>query len=235
MLPGEDLAGLFQPPDPVEPFRQGVVLTFDTATGTSTVDVGGVVLSNLPFLNIGDTINLAPGDVVVLMRVNGSWAILGRVVTPNSAKFAVASVATEIRTGDGTNFAVPLADAAVATTPAFKVPIWANKVDVLVMGVANARNSNAAAAGFLYGFAQINFTAGIQKSTEQHVSAPANAAPFINQPFIAATHAGSVSGAIGGQTFTADMRVSTDATTGAWAASTANFAHVSAIAVYTKV
>lgn len=230
----DDLVPLFMDPAPVQPWRQGVVVSFNQLTGANVIDVAGTLLADLPLLNMGDTINLAVGDVVVVAKFGTSWAVLGRVVTVGSGKFAVATVATEIRTGDGTNFAVPLADATVAQTPNFTVPVWANKVDVMVMGVANARNSSAT-PGFLYGFAQINFDAGVQKSTEQHVSAPGNVAPFTNQPFIAATHAGSVSGAIGGQTFSVAMRLSTDATTGAWAASTANFAHVSAIAVYTKV
>lgn len=147
MLPGEDLAGLFRPPDPVEPFRQGVVLTFDTAAGTSTVDVGGLVLSNLPLLNIGDTVNLAPGNVVVLMRINGSWAILGRVVVPgssvlNSSAVSFASIYAQGVTAHVSNVSVQVA------TITIPVPAWANEASVEATSTIFANNSSGAVQGF---------------------------------------------------------------------------------------
>lgn len=223
------------------PFRQGRLLTFNQNTGANTVDVGGAVLIDVPLLNIGDTVNLegddalgpGNGNIVVVMKMRSSWAIMGRVVAVGSAQLAVASVATEIKTDDGENFAVTVADVAVAATSNFTIPVWANKCDVMMTGVVNARNSTAT-VGFLYARSRFTFASGNNTSSEQHVSAPANVAPFINQPSVATTHAATISGAIGLQTFTAQMLVSTDATTGNWAASTQNFAHISAIAVYTR-
>jgi hypothetical protein len=90
-----DLADLFGPPPPgpaqTMMFRQGVVLTFDPATLSNTVAVGGAVLSNLPLLGVGEATLLTVGSVVGIVSITApgggtTWAILGRLVTPGSAQ-----------------------------------------------------------------------------------------------------------------------------------------------------
>lgn len=90
-----DITDLFggPPPGPGQNvnYRQGVVLTFDQATLSNTVNVGGTVLTDLPLLGVGESTLLVPGSVVGIINVSAtggaaSWAILGRLVTPGSAQ-----------------------------------------------------------------------------------------------------------------------------------------------------
>lgn len=91
---GDDLGELFAPP-PASPslemrYRQGRIITFDQITLENTVDVGGTVMSNLPLLGVGEATLLVPGSIVGItavqsLRGTATWAILGRMVEPNSA------------------------------------------------------------------------------------------------------------------------------------------------------
>lgn len=87
-----DLANLFGAPPAPEPFRQGEILTFNPATGTNTVRLGGAVLTNLPILVGGDTVNFDQGDAVILLKYQSSWAILGRIVSAGSEALTSAAV-----------------------------------------------------------------------------------------------------------------------------------------------
>lgn len=93
-MTSDDLGELFAPP-PASPslemrYRQGRVITFDQITLENTVDVGGTVLSNLPLLGVGESTLLAPGSIVGItsvqsLRGTATWAILGRMVEPNTS------------------------------------------------------------------------------------------------------------------------------------------------------
>jgi hypothetical protein len=224
MLPGEDLAGLFRPPDQVENFRQGVVLAFDPNTGASQIDVGGVVLSNLPLLNIGDTVNLAPGNVVVLMRVNGSWAILGRVVTPNSAVLN----STAVGFGGtnpaalGTGFTVTNTAAATKCSGTIPVPAWANRASVIATMTTNVKNNGA--AGFMYNRLVIDGLPGATPYFQVGAAAYAFCAAHATRNDAPVTPGGSI--LIEGQVWAA-------ATMGAGDA--ANLVQVDSFAVFRKV
>ena len=61
--------------------HKGVLDAYDSGTGENTVSVAGGTLENLPRLDTGVT--LTAGDVVVLIRLRSSWAILGRIVAPS--------------------------------------------------------------------------------------------------------------------------------------------------------
>lgn len=94
MTGSDDLSELFAPP-PASPslemrYRQGRVLTFDQVTLENTVDVGGTTMTNLPLLGVGESTLLAPGAIVGItsvqsLRGTATWAILGRMVEPNTA------------------------------------------------------------------------------------------------------------------------------------------------------
>jgi hypothetical protein len=62
--------------------RQGVVLTWDSATGENTIDVGGATMENLTFLSDGTVPNYVTDDVVILLTFGSTWAVLGKFVTP---------------------------------------------------------------------------------------------------------------------------------------------------------
>lgn len=91
------------PEGPSQPmsYRQGVIVTFNRATLENTVQVGGSVLTNVPILGISDAASLGPGNVVGLMVVGSTWAILGRMVTPGTqeATDAITAVSQKIYTG----------------------------------------------------------------------------------------------------------------------------------------
>jgi hypothetical protein len=77
-------AGMTQPMG----YRQGVIVTFNQLTLQNTVNVGGTILTNLPVLGVGESSLLVPGSIVGLMVVGSTWAIIGRLVVPNTADAA---------------------------------------------------------------------------------------------------------------------------------------------------
>lgn len=145
-----DIASLFAPAAGSEAFRQGVILAFDTATGTNQVQVGGAVLSNLPILVGGDTVNFAPGDAVILLKFRSSWAILGRIVVPGSDNLTAAAVAFFADggySGDpgglglGFNITTTWQTHTLMTVP---VPTWANSALVSAQSWVLAFNTSGA-------------------------------------------------------------------------------------------
>lgn len=90
----DNLDDLFAPA-PAKPsldmrYRQGRIVTFNPTTLENTVDVGGTVLTNLPILGVGEATLLAAGSNVGIAAIQSdkgaaTWAILGRMVTPNTA------------------------------------------------------------------------------------------------------------------------------------------------------
>jgi hypothetical protein len=147
----DDLVDLFQPPDDPSTFRQGRLLTFDKNTGANTVSLSGAVLTNLPLLNIGDTVNLqgddvlgpGNGNVVILMKYGAAYAILGRVVTVGSTILNSTAIETK-----GSN---PFSSGGFATTSSLvvqasgivQVPAWANTASIFAYCWGTANNSTA--------------------------------------------------------------------------------------------
>jgi hypothetical protein len=233
----DDLTGLLQPtPDP-SAFRQGQIVTFDPATGANTVNVAGALLTDLPLLNIGDTVNLLPDDVVVLIKYGASWAILGRVVTPGSASLSANVVATQTQSAgalgpanlSGTNLII-------AQTGNFTIPSWANRIDFMAVGFAHALNSTANAEE-LYCSVAVDYSDAVQQASgdiRQGIgsNAVAGAQATLDQMSTGQTYADFRTGAIGGLTFVANIRLRTN---GSAIAAGGVAARVSCIAVYTKV
>ncbi|HEY9415923.1 MAG TPA: hypothetical protein VIQ30_14260 [Pseudonocardia sp.] len=77
-------------------FRQGIVRAWNPTTAENTVEVGGVLIDNVPVLNTNESLLLAPGDVVGVLTAGQSWCILGRLTVPGTA--AAASALNAIRT-----------------------------------------------------------------------------------------------------------------------------------------
>lgn len=69
-------------------YRQGIIKSWNSVTAENTVEVDGAVLTNLPILNTSEALLLQPGDVVGVLAVGESWAILGRLTVPGTAAAA---------------------------------------------------------------------------------------------------------------------------------------------------
>ncbi len=80
-----DLASVLgdgKPGPPGVGIRQGIVVSFDIFAGTSTVNVGGAILTDVPLMSTAAQVYLKAGDSVILLRNGSSWTILGRSVVP---------------------------------------------------------------------------------------------------------------------------------------------------------
>jgi hypothetical protein len=71
--------------------RQGVVVSWNQFTAENVVQVGGSLFEDLPCLNTSEASLLTAGDVVVVITLGSSWAVLGRLVIPGSPE-AVTSI-----------------------------------------------------------------------------------------------------------------------------------------------
>lgn len=71
-------------------YRTGTVVSWNAATAESEVLVDGAVFTDLPVLNTSEALLLRPGDVVGIVDVGTSWAILGRFTIPGTPDAASA-------------------------------------------------------------------------------------------------------------------------------------------------
>lgn len=141
---GGDLTGLLGAPDgPNSGFRQGVVVTFDPDNGQNTVAVAGGVLTDLPLVNTGAVIDIAAGDVVVLMRLRSSWAILGKIVNPGAEDYGVRAVEVQPLGWFGSGFALTTSYVTQAGTD-LEAPEWANMAAVIAIGTISIWNTSGA-------------------------------------------------------------------------------------------
>ena len=96
------LSGLFAPPPegPAQPmtYRQGVVRAFNQTTLANQVEVGGTIMNDLPLLGVGEAELITVGSVVGVMCVDKTWAIIGRLVYPNTAEATSAMSLLSART-----------------------------------------------------------------------------------------------------------------------------------------
>lgn len=107
----DDLVPLLTPP-PLDGigYRQGVVRSFNLATGENVIDVGGTQLVDVACLNVTDAAGLLPGMIVGLLTWRSSWWLIGRVAVPGSDDFGDLTV----RNNDGSG-----------------VKIWGNGLDII--------------------------------------------------------------------------------------------------------
>jgi hypothetical protein len=158
----DDLAALFAdaPAGPSQDvrWRQGTVLTFNQATLANTVDVGGTTMTDLPLLGVAEAASLAAGSVVGLLAIEStlgtvSYAILGRLVTPNTP--AATDAITRVSQGVDAGFVAatesttsfPFTDLATVG-PVANVTIRASGRALVFLGATIAINGSAS---FLFG------------------------------------------------------------------------------------
>lgn len=86
-------------------YRQGVIVSWNTDDATNTVTVGGSLFTNLPILNTSEASLLAPGDVVGVISLGSSFAILGRLVVPGTpeAVSSIQSITNRIQAAEDTS------------------------------------------------------------------------------------------------------------------------------------
>ena len=121
----DDLAALFLPPPagagtPMT-YRQGVVVAWNPETAENTIRVGGTDLTDIPILGLGQGTTLRVGDVVGLMLVGSSWAIMGQLVIPGTTQAARA-------------ISVPSANTYSASTAAFETRDTSTWGDLATVG-----------------------------------------------------------------------------------------------------
>lgn len=85
----DDLASLFPALSQFEDlgFHMGQIIAWDPQTGSNKVRVLGVVLDDLPTLNLTETLTMTTGSLVALLRSKSTLFILGRVTKPNTPQF----------------------------------------------------------------------------------------------------------------------------------------------------
>jgi hypothetical protein len=149
-------------------FRQGRVVSWNTATGSNTIDVGGAVLVDVPILNTGEAIALKAGHIVGLLAFNNTFWILGRITVPGDVDFASASVSFGNTNVTTTNWA-PITSASggtdvISSTP-ITIPDWAD--EAVVVATANVRVNNTrtvADSVMMHPFITTTFGGGVHPS-----------------------------------------------------------------------
>lgn len=144
----EDLASLFGAgpagPTPDSSLRQGVLTSFDPATGNNTVQIGTSTLTNVPLLLTGSETGLASGQNVILMQIGNTYCIMGRIATPGSGSFASASIATQEVYASASGFGVSTIPDTVLCSTTVEVPSWANRMSAVCESTYNAYNNYTA-------------------------------------------------------------------------------------------
>lgn len=69
-------------------FHSGRIITWDPVTGANSVEVNGVILSDLTILNPAGAVILGVGVNVSILRYRSTYFILGRTLVPGTSKFA---------------------------------------------------------------------------------------------------------------------------------------------------
>lgn len=219
----ENLANLIAgaPATDVE-FHTGVVEAFDQATGANTVRVAGTPLVDLQMMNIGDTTNLAAGDVVQVIRIRTNYFVLGRIVPPHSARFASQTFDFASAMTHEDNFAITTVGIEYAIQ-AFVTPAWANRMIVHTTVDCSGRNDRGV-ADYLYAAVTFN---GFVVSHEQLQNVDAGETGSCSS-----TYAQAGDFAVDGHPFTVAGRIHTNG--GTWTTSALNSVTVSTSIVYRR-
>lgn len=67
-------------------YRQGVIQSWNPLTLQNTVEIDGVLFTDLPVLGLAEFATFSAGDVVGLLVAGDTMAIIGQIVTPNTAQ-----------------------------------------------------------------------------------------------------------------------------------------------------
>lgn len=89
-----------RPPSGDSPFLQGTVLAWDATAGTNIVRVRGTECANIQSAVGSETGLIRPGDSVVVIVLNNTYAVLGRIESPGVEQRALNVVSQRI-TGPG--------------------------------------------------------------------------------------------------------------------------------------
>lgn len=65
-------------------FRQALVLAWNGFTGENTLNVGGTPIENVPSIGGLEKIGVRVGDVLILLRIQNTYMVLGRSVAPDA-------------------------------------------------------------------------------------------------------------------------------------------------------
>lgn len=224
---GDDITTfLVRDDDPGFGFRQGTVLAFDPTTGENTIGVAGGTLTDLPLLNIGDTVNLTVGDVVVLMRLKSSWAILGRLMVPGGAALNATAVGFGSLGVSNLNFGLTTSYT-VKASDLIEIPAWANRMLMHATADATVENTSAAAD---FAYLRIGIDSASGGSAFGAVSNAAGGHPdkYTHLAASAVTEIPVTGGDL--HIVVAEMRSSV----GSWAANAGNIVNLNAIAIFRK-
>jgi hypothetical protein len=219
----DNLAPLFGGGEPGVRFRQGVIESWNAATGENSVSMAGGLLINVPILNTGEAIALRAGHVVGLLGQGRTWFILGRVTPSGDPNFAGASVAFATIgnqvTGIGINGTQTVKVSASTTAPT-----WADEALVMLTATCTAVNSDPAnVAGQAILVPRINGAIGIANT----VGVGAANVPFGNLASLAGTKSSIITNP---GVITVDAQIYTNGAT--WPANPLTAAAVDAIAVF---
>lgn len=201
-------------------FHQGVIIAWDDETGENTVSTQGTQLTNISMLNIGDTTNLARGDVVLIFRLRTQYFIVGRIVAPNGGIFASSSVDFDSRNEFASGHVLNTTET-IRVTATLTVPPWANEALIYTTGLFSGLNSSGGADA-IYGAVWVDSFNGNQML---------NSVVAGTTGFVSAVLAREQSVTPGG-TVTVTGRVKTAFNT--WAASANNVAQLMIAAIYRK-
>ena len=220
----DDLAPLFDPGAPGVRFRQGTIVSWNAATGSNLIDIGGSTLTDVPILNTGEAIALKTGHIVCLLGQGMAWFIIGRVTPPGDPSFASASLAFAANTAQATNFALGTT-IATKVSCTLDVPAWADEAAVIVAGSAGLVNPTAA-ADFTAAQCFIDGDGGPGIQTGHSIGPTGNANQYLQA--ISAAHSRVLVPA--GATITCEMKIRS--VNAAWSAHATNSAGISAMAIY---
>ena len=93
MTGSDDFAKYMVPREPEYGYRQGVIVDWDSLTGANVVNVGGTNIENLDVLATSDSIMLAPGDRVLLLKFQSTLCILGRIAPAGTGSIGIRAAA----------------------------------------------------------------------------------------------------------------------------------------------
>lgn len=228
MSRGDDLASVFaglRPEGPAFGFRQATVLTFNQASGAGTYSLAGTVLTDLPLLSSGESLELKAGDAVILLRQGPTFFVLGRVVNPGGV-LAPSAIGTSAIGQSATGFELSTAWTD-RVSGVVTVPPWANRALVHATCDMSVENTSTS-LDYVYLRALIAGTPGGNSRT-----AVAAAGAFPERFASLGASAIRTMTVTGGSTFTVAAGNRTN--TVAWAADAGNIINLNATIIFTRV
>lgn len=89
MSGSDDIAPLLRSEDQAFGYHQGIVVSWDSLTGANVINVGGKDLVDLDVLATSDSVFLAAGDPVLILKFRSSLCIMGRIAPAGSGSLRI--------------------------------------------------------------------------------------------------------------------------------------------------